>query len=68
MTPLKMRTEKKMRRGWKPGHFTGSDDEAQGLGIEVSLRKQDRAASQFGAQLSDFPKWDSTIAIPRRSE
>jgi hypothetical protein len=36
MTPLKMRTEKKMQRDWKPGHFTGSDDEAQGLGIEVS--------------------------------
>jgi hypothetical protein len=35
MTPLKMRTEKKMRRHWKPGHFTGSDDEAQGLGLNA---------------------------------
>src|SRR5579864_1040963 len=31
MTPLKMRTEKKMRCDWKPGHFTGRRGSTQEL-------------------------------------
>ena len=54
--PVKDGTEKKMRCDWKPGHFTGRRDVAQGLGIMVSLRKQDGVASQFGTLNSSISK------------